>query len=109
MSDQPEPYLLDSDSRLKRMATVKHGDVVTQWLARDPFESVLKDFHEARKALSLLNVALTDKDPRVSLDVRKMLGPLGETVEQARATGSIILSVRTRNQKKGDTPDGSSV
>lgn len=100
MSTQPEPYLLDKDSRLSRMVTVEHGGSKTQWIPRDQYESVLKDYHEVRRALALLNVAVTIKDPLVSLDVRKILDPLGETIEQARATGGIILNARTRESKE---------
>lgn len=99
MATTPDPYLLDTDSRLKRMVTVKHGDTATQWIPRDQFEATLRELHDYRKALALVNVAVTVKDTRIHLDVRKILDSLGETVNQAVATGSIILSARNREKK----------
>lgn len=96
----PEKYLLDTDRRLARAIQLTMPASDPQWfIPRADFENALRELDELRRALALLNVAVTIKDVRVSLDVRKILDPLGETVEQAKATGSIILGARTRALK----------
>ena len=96
---QPErdPYLLDNHPLLRNAVIMSGRDRQPCWyVPRQDFEAMVKERDELRKAVALLNVAIRIKDPRVSLDVRKILDSVGQGFDQAQATGSIILGARQR-------------
>lgn len=88
-------YLPDNHHLLRNSIVQTGPDAVSHWFVpRDEFEAVTKERDELRKALAIVNVSVRVKDPRLQIDLGKVLDSVGETMDQARATGSIILSVR---------------
>lgn len=89
-------YLPETHHLLRSMSSVEHAGTRTDWIPRDQFEEIVKERDDLRKALAVVNVGVRIQDPRLGIDVGAVLDGVGETFEQARATGSIILSVRER-------------
>lgn len=87
-------YLPDRHPLLKRMASVEHDGVKTDWIPRDQFETVVEERDRLRRALALVNVGVRIHDDRVPVDPGKVLDGVGETLEQARATASVMLGIR---------------
>lgn len=97
--EERDPYLLDRHHLLKNAIIQTGPDKVARWyVPRDDFEAMVKERDELRKALALVNVGVRIRDPRVRIDVGKVLDSVGQTAEQAHATGSVILSAQERKR-----------